>query len=446
MHSQNCHVFALSGCSEGSPVDSARSSLHGQCQLFKADNAHDLVSHQLPNTSHVEQFVRLASAGKCSSNAASVVGLGLAAQDSAARFTEICSLQRQSSSSSSNANSQVYQKPGVSSLSPVTNSGCAELQTALASPASRRMPNVSPQRLQQESSSVSTLAQSPSGPVLPKAPGQGIYKMASPARQKAAVTSLGNNFPKWNSKATSTSAWTVTMATDDTPKFATPPVGKTASCSRTASGNVVATVSSSGHKPRPSTFRAAASTDQSAVARVTSSSSSTVSEEAVADAFWLSQARQNSQNEDSSKATMFEELLQRIPLESWPIVLESCLNSQELNRAMTAEARLFDTGGSSKLTKHITHDHLYPVHGKAMAAKTTAQSWRPSNEVQTVSAIRGASPCNAGFIIGQQCNKNLGDRTPEYSQQQFIKTSIPSSSHDSIQIPGRWILLDSTLC
>lgn len=442
MHSQKFHVFALSGCSEGSPVDSARSSLHGQGQLYKADDAHDLVSHQLPNTSHVEQFVRLAS-GKCS-NAAASVGLGLAAQDSTtARFTEICSLQRQSSLSS-NANSQAYQKPGISS-SPVTNSGCAELQTALASPASRRMPNVSPQRLQQESSSLSTLAQSPSGPVLPKAPGQGIYKMVSPARQKVAVTSLGNNFPKWNSKPTSTSAWTITMATDDMPKFAAP-VGKTASCSRTTSGNVVATVSSSGHRPRPSTFRAVASTDQSAVARVASSPSSTVSEEAVADAFWLSQARQNSQNEDSSKATMFEELLQRIPLESWPIVLESCLNSQELNRAMTAEARLFDAGGSGKLTKHITHDHLYPIHGKAVAAKTTAQSWRPSNEVQTVSAICGTSPCNAGFIIGQQCNKNLGDRTPEYSQRQFIKTSIPSSSHDSIQIPGRWILLDSTLC
>lgn len=439
MHFQNFRVFTLSGCSEGSPtIDSARSSLHGQGQPYKADNAHDLVSHQLPTTSQIEQFVRLTS-GK-SSNATTSVGLGLAAKDSTVRFTEMCSLQRQSGS---NSNSQVHQKPGISS-SLVTNSGCSELQTALASPASCRMPNVSPQRLQQESSSVSSLAQSPSGPVLPKASGQGIYKMVSPARQKAAVTSLVNSFPKWNSKTTSTSAWTVTMATDHTPKFATP-VSKTVSCSRVTSGNVVATVSSSGHRPRPSTFRAVASTDKSTVARVASSQSNTAPEEAVVDAFWPSQAKQNSQNEDSSKATMFEELLQRIPLESWPIVLESCLNSQELNRAMTAEARLLDTSSSSKLTKHINHDHLYPVHGKTVAAKTTAQSWQPSNKVQTVSSIRGTSPCNAGFVIGQQCNKTLGDRTPEYSQQQFIKTSIPSSSHDNIQIPGRWILLDSTL-
>lgn len=438
MRSQKFHVFALSGCSEGSPIDSTRSSLHGQGQLYKADNTHDLVSHQLPNTSHIEQFVRLA-AGK-SSNATSVC-LGPAAQDSVERFTEICSLQHQSSS---NVNSHMHQKPGILS-SLVTNSGCVELQTALASPASRRMPNVSPQRSQQESSSVSSPAQSPSGPVQPKAPGRGIYKTVSPARQKAAVTSLGDSFPKWSLKAASTSAWTVTMATDDTPKFATP-VSKTASCGRTTSGNVVATVSSSGHKPRPSTFRAAASSDKSTAARVAPSQSNTTApEEALVDAFWFSQVRQNSQNEDSSKATTFEELLQSIPLESWPIVLESCLNSRELNRATTAEARLFDAGSSSKLTKHATHDHLYPVHGKAVAAKTTAQSWRPSDKVQTVSSVRGTGPCNAGFIIGQQRNKNLGGGTPEYSQQQFVKTSIPSSSHDNIQVPGRWILLDSTL-
>lgn len=432
--------FSPSGCGEG---DGPRSNL--QEQLCKVADRHGAVSHQLSTAPSIDQFVRL-NPGKLSD-------VTPVAQDLTARFTELRSLQRQSNSdASSQAN------PILGSTSLPTDSGCLDLK--IAASVGHRMPDASAQHIKQESGALSSNDPS-SGLILSKTLGQSFYKMASLAQQKPSVAFPGSNTSRGGSKGVSVpSVWSVPVVVVDDKTKNVVDASLALPGSHLPSGNSVPRLSpSSGHgplympkdlPPRLLTAGTVASPDRRTVARISSSSSRSgaVSEEVAKVPLRFNKGRQNSQNEDTSKTMVSEELLRHIPPDRLQSILESCHNSHGLmSKLVAAEARPpFDAGSASELAKHI-YDQSRLINAKTTAITTTTvgQSlWRQSDKIQTISP-RVTSTCATGYRVGQQPNLTLGDKIDAHGQHHAVKTSVPSSSHELIQMAGRWNLFDSVL-
>lgn len=437
-------VFSPSGCGDGQLIDGtlqeklsklARSMLQDPpCKVADKLNA---VSHQLSTASSIEQFVQL--------NLGKLPDVTSVAEDLTARFTELRSLQRQSST---DASSQAIQMPPGSASLPA-DSRCLDLKVAVVSVGQRMPDAASAQHIKQESNAVSS-NDPPSGLNLSKTQGQGFYKMASLAQQKPSVAFPGNSVSRGSSKGPSTlSVWSLPAAVGDDKTKNVIDASKALPGSHLPSGSSVPRLSPSGHgplymskdlPPRPLTTGTIASPERRTVARMSSSRSTAVSEEVAKVPLRFSKGRQNSQNEDTSK-TMTERLQS--------FLLESCQNSHGLiSKSVAAEARPpFDTGSASgELAKHIYDQSSRLINAKTMAITTAAaqSSWRPSDKMQTVSP-HVTSACATGYRVGQQPNLTLGDKIDAHGQHHAVKTSIPSSSRDLIQMAGRRHLFDSIL-